>query len=93
MLMTRKPNAGTNHKTKIGNESLKSVISSKYFGTTNQNCIQEEIKSKLKSGCAGQVVLVRVCWSGFAGQGVLVRVCWLSLRAKSFIFQFAIQKI
>jgi len=39
-------------KSQIDNSSLERVEEFKYLGTTltNQNCIQEEIKSRLKSG-------------------------------------------
>ena len=47
-------NAGQNHKIKINNKPFGKVEESKYLGTTltNQNSIQEEIKSRLKSGNA-----------------------------------------
>jgi len=47
-------NAGRRHNTKIDNSSFERVEEFKYFGTTltNQNCIQEEIKSRLKVGNA-----------------------------------------
>jgi len=47
-------NAGQNHSIKIDNSSFERVEEFKYLGTTltNQNPIQEEIKSRLKSGNA-----------------------------------------
>ena len=52
MVMFRDQNAGRNHNIKIYNSSLESVEEYKYLGTTltNQNSMQEEIKSRLKSG-------------------------------------------
>jgi hypothetical protein len=52
MLMSLKQNAGKYHNRKIGNKSFERVEHFKYFGRslTNQNCIYEEIKSRLKSG-------------------------------------------
>jgi hypothetical protein len=49
MVMSRDQNAGPNHNIKIGR-----VEESKYLGTTltNRNSIDEEIKSRLKSGNA-----------------------------------------
>jgi len=47
----RDQNAGPSHNIKIDNSSFESVEEFKYLGTTvtNQNSMQEEIKSKLKS--------------------------------------------
>jgi hypothetical protein len=52
MVMSRDQNAGRTHNMKIDNSSFKRVDEFKYLGTTltNQNSIQEEIKSRLKSG-------------------------------------------
>jgi hypothetical protein len=54
MVMSRDQNAGRNHSMKIDNRSFERVDEFKYFGTnlTNQNSIQKEIKSRLKSGNA-----------------------------------------
>jgi hypothetical protein len=53
MLMSRKK-AGQVHGIKIANRSLEGVAKLKYLGTTltDQNCMQEEIKSRLNSGNA-----------------------------------------
>ena len=50
--MSRDQNAGQSHSTKTDNSSIERVEQFKYLGTTltNQNSIQEEIKSRLKSG-------------------------------------------
>jgi hypothetical protein len=54
MVMSRDQNAGRNQSIKIDNSSFESVEKFKYLGPklTNQNSIQEEIKSRLKSGNA-----------------------------------------
>jgi len=54
MVMSRHKNAGRGHNIKIDNSSFEIVEEFKYFGTTltNQNSIQEEIQSRLKSGNA-----------------------------------------
>jgi hypothetical protein len=51
MLMSCKK-AGQKHSIKIMNRSLEGVAKFKYLGTTltDQNCMQEEIKSRLNSG-------------------------------------------
>ena len=55
MVMSWDQNAGQTHSMKIDNSSFERVNEFKYLGTTltNQNSIQEEIKSRLKSGNAG----------------------------------------
>jgi len=54
MVMSRDQNAGRSHNIKIDNNALEWVEQFKYLGTTltNENSIQEEIKSRLKSGNA-----------------------------------------
>jgi len=53
-VMSRDQNPGRSHNIKIGNSSFKGVVEFRYLGTTltNQNSLQEEIKSRLKSGNA-----------------------------------------
>jgi len=52
IVMSRDQNAGRNHNVKIHNSSFERVGEFKYLGTTltNQNFIQDEIKSRLKTG-------------------------------------------
>ena len=52
MVMSREQTAELSHTMKIDNSSIESVEQFKYLGTTltNQNSIQEEIKSRLKLG-------------------------------------------
>jgi hypothetical protein len=52
--MSRERNAGRGHSVKINNSSMENVEEFKYLGTmlTDQNSIQEEIKSRLKLGNA-----------------------------------------
>ena len=52
MVISRDQNTGQSHNIKIDNSSFEWVKEFKYLGTglTNQNSIQQEIKSRLKSG-------------------------------------------
>jgi len=52
--MSKDQNAGRSHNIKVDNSSSERVEEFKYLGTTlkNQNSIQKEIKSRLKSGNA-----------------------------------------
>ena len=54
MTVSRDQNAGRIHSMKTANGSIERVEEFKYLGTalTNQNSIQEEIKSRLKLGNA-----------------------------------------
>ena len=54
MVMSREQTAGLSHTMKVDNSSIERVEEFKYLGTTltNQNSVQEEIKSRLKSGNA-----------------------------------------
>ena len=54
MVMSRDKNAGRSHNMEMDNRSFERLEVLKYLGTTltNQNSIQEEIKSRLKSGNA-----------------------------------------
>jgi hypothetical protein len=54
MLLSRHQNVGQNQDIKIANRLFENVSQCKYLGmtVTNQNLIQEEIKSRLNSGNA-----------------------------------------
>ena len=54
MVMSREQTAGLSHTMKVDNSSIERMEEFKYLGTTltNQNCIQKEIKSRLKLGNA-----------------------------------------
>jgi hypothetical protein len=52
MLMSRNQKIGQKHSIKIANRSFEDVAKFKYLGTTltDQNCMHEEVKSRLNSG-------------------------------------------
>jgi hypothetical protein len=54
LLKTRSENIGQKHSVKIANRSFEDMAKFKYLGTTltDQNCMHEEIKSRLNSGNA-----------------------------------------
>jgi hypothetical protein len=54
MLMSRSQKIGQKHSIKIGNRSFEDVAKFMYLGTTltDQNCMHEEIKSRLNLGNA-----------------------------------------
>ena len=68
MVMSRDQNAGRSHSIKIDNSSFEMVEEFRYSGTAvmNQNSIQVEIKSRLKSGnaccCSVQNLCLPVCY-------------------------------
>jgi hypothetical protein len=51
MFVSRYQNTGQMYCTRVGNKSFENVAKFKYLGmtVTNQNCIHEEIKSRLYS--------------------------------------------
>ena len=69
MVMSRYQNAGLSHRMKIDNSSFESLEDFKYLGTaiTNKNSVQEEIKSRLKSGMVAiircRIFCLPVCYS------------------------------
>jgi len=66
MIMSRDQNAGRIHSVRIDNSTFERVGEFKYFGTTltNQNVIQEEIKSRLRAGNACYYSVQNFCLLG-----------------------------
>jgi hypothetical protein len=77
MVMSRDQNVGRSHNIRIDNISFEKVEQFRYLGTssTDQNSIQEEVKSRLKSGNA--------CYHSV--QNVL-SYSWLSTNIKNKIY-------
>ena len=75
IVMNRDQNAGRNHSIRLENSSCESVEDFKYLGTilTNQNCIQEEIKSRLLSENTYHSVQ-KVLSSGFLSKNVKINI-------------------
>jgi hypothetical protein len=73
MLLSRHQNVGQNRDKKIANRSFGNVSRFKYLGTTvtNQNLIQEEIKSRLNYGNACYHLLS----SCLVSKNVKIRIC------------------
>jgi hypothetical protein len=64
------------HSMKIDNSSFESVDEFKYLGTilTNQNSIQEEIKSRLKSGNACYHSVQNLLSSSLLSKNLRIRI-------------------
>jgi len=76
MVMSRDQNAGRCHSIRIDNGYFASLEEFKYLGTnlTNQNSIQEEIKSSLKSGNAWCHSVQSVLSSSLLSKNLKIRI-------------------
>jgi len=76
MAMSRDQNAGRTHSMKIDNSSFERVDEFKYLGTTltHQNSIQEEIKSRLKSGNACYHSVQNLLSSNLLSQNLKIKI-------------------
>ena len=66
MVMFRDRNAGRGHSVKVDNSSIERLEEFKYLGMTltDQNSIQEEIKSRLNLGNACYYSVQNICPAG-----------------------------
>jgi hypothetical protein len=76
MLVSRDQNAGQTRDVKVGNRSHENVSQFRYLGktVTNQNFIQEEIKSRLNSGNACYHSVQNLLSSRLLSKNVNVRI-------------------
>ena len=76
MVMSRDQNAGQSHNRKIDNSSFVKVEEFKYLGTNlkDQNSIQEEIKSRLKSGNACYHLVQNLLSSSLLSKNVKIKI-------------------
>ena len=76
MVMSLKQNAGQSHSMKTDNSSFERVEEFKYMGTTliNQNSIQEEIKTRLKSGNACYHSVQNLLSSNMLSKNVKIKI-------------------
>jgi len=74
--MPRDQDAGRSHSMKIDNSSFESVEEFRYFGTTltNQNSIQEESTSRLKSGNACYHSVQNLLSSSFLSKNLKTKI-------------------
>ena len=75
MVTFRDKNAGRSHNIRIDNRSFERVEELKCLGTTltNQNSIQEEIKSRLKSGNASYLSVQNLLSSSLLSRNLRLR--------------------
>ena len=75
MVMSGDQNEGRNHNIKTDNSSFEMVEEFKYLGTafTNQTSIQEEIKSRLKSGNASCHLVQNLLYSSLLSKNLKIR--------------------
>jgi len=74
--MSRDQNAGKSHNIKTGNSSFERVEQFKYLGTTltHQHSIQEENKSRLKSGNACYHSVQNLLSSNFMSKNLKIKI-------------------
>ena len=76
MVMSREQTAGLSHTMKVDNSSIERVEDFKYLGTTltNQNSIQEEIKSRLKLGIACYHLVQNLLSSSLLSKNLKIKI-------------------
>jgi len=76
MVMSRQQNAGRNHNKRTDNGSFERVKQFEYSESTitNQNSIQEEIKSRLKSGTVSYHSVQNLLSSSLLSKNVKIKI-------------------
>jgi sorting nexin-29 len=76
MIMSRDQNAGRSQGIKTDNSSFDRVEDFRYLGTTftQKNSIQEEIKSRLKSGNASYPLVENLLSSSFLSKNIKIKI-------------------
>jgi hypothetical protein len=76
MVMFHEENARKNHNTETGNKSFEMVEQFQCLGTalTNQNCIHEKIKSRLRSGNACYHLVQSVLSSSLLSKNIKIKL-------------------
>jgi len=76
MVMSRDQNAGQSHSIKIDDSSSERVEEFRYLGTTfmYQNSVQEEIKSRLKSGNACYNLVQNLLSSSLLSKNIKINI-------------------
>jgi UDP-galactopyranose mutase len=76
IFMFQEQNAGRSHNIKTGNKCFERVEEFKYLGTSlrNQNCIIEEIKSRLNSGNACYHSMQNLFSSGLLSKYMKIKI-------------------
>ena len=76
MLMSRDQNGRRSHRMKNDNSSFERMEEFRYLGTDlkNQNCIQEEIKSTLKSDNACCHLVQNILCSGLIYRNIKIKI-------------------
>ena len=77
MVMSREQTAGLSHTMKVDNSSIERAEEFKYLGTTltNQNSIQKEITSRLKSGNACCHSVQKRLSSSLLSNNLKIKIC------------------
>jgi len=73
MVMSQEQNAGRSHNIKTDNSSFEKTEEFEYLGT-NENSIQEEIKSRLKSGNASYHLVQNILSSNLLSKNLKVKI-------------------
>jgi len=76
MIVSRDQNAGRIHSVRNDNRSIERVEEFKYLGTilTNQNSVQEEIKSRLKLGNACYYSVLNLLSSRLLSKNLKIKI-------------------